>query len=123
MQRKLLSKFIDMLIVFFDIHSIVMTEWVASVQTVNQQYYIEFLTKLRQRVRRKRPEFWGNWWILHQDNAPAHNALPVKQFLANKNTTVPEHPPYSPDRAACEFYLSSKIKVLSKKPVFCRWKM
>jgi hypothetical protein len=30
---------------------------------------------------------------LHQDNAPAHNALSVKQFLANKNITVLEHPP------------------------------
>ena len=32
-----LSKFKDMLIVFFDIQGIVMAEWVASGQTVNQQ--------------------------------------------------------------------------------------
>jgi histone-lysine N-methyltransferase SETMAR len=53
--------------------------------------------KLRKRVRMKRPELWRNWWILHQDNVPAHNALSMKQFLANKNSTVLEHPPYSPD--------------------------
>jgi len=51
------SKFKDMLIVFFDIQGIVMAEWVPSGQTVEQQYYIEVLTKLRERVRRKRPEF------------------------------------------------------------------
>jgi len=72
------SKFQAMLIVFFDIQGIVMAEWVPSGQTVNQHYYIEILTKLRERVRRKRPELWTNGWILHQDNAPAHNALSVE---------------------------------------------
>jgi len=88
-----------MLIVFFDIQGIVMAEWVPSGQTVNQQYYIEVLTKLRERVRRKRPELWRNGWILCQDNVPAHNALSVKQFLTNKNITVLDYPPYSPDLA------------------------
>jgi hypothetical protein len=60
------SKFKDMLIVFFDIQGIVMTEWVPRGQTVNQQYYFEVLTKLRERVRSKRPELWRNGWILHQ---------------------------------------------------------
>jgi hypothetical protein len=69
--------------VFFDVQVIVMAEWVHSGQTVNRQYYIEVLTKLRERMRRKRPELWRNGWILHQDNAPAHKALSVKQFLAN----------------------------------------
>ena len=80
------SKFKAMSIVFFDIQGIVMAEWVPSGQTVNQQYYIEVLTKLCERVRIKRPELWRNGWILHQDNAPAHNALSVKQFLANKKS-------------------------------------
>ena len=108
------SKFKAMLIVFFDIQDIAMAEWVPSGQTVNQQYYIEVLTKLREHVRRKRPELWRNGWILDQDNAPAHNALSVKQFLANKNITVLEHPPYSPDLAPCDFYLFPKIKSVLK---------
>ena len=36
--------------VFFDIQVIVMAEWVGSGQTVNERYYIEVLTKLRERV-------------------------------------------------------------------------
>lgn len=104
------SKFKAMLIVFFDIQGIVMAEWVPSGQTVNQQYYKQVLEKLRERVRKKRPELWKNGWILHQDNAPAHNALSVKQFLASKNITVLEHPPYSPDLAPCDFFLFPKIK-------------
>jgi len=112
--RMSLSKFKGMLIVFFDIQGIVMAEMVPNGQTVNYQYYIEVLTKLREGVRRKRPELWRNMWILHQDNAPAQNALSVKQFLANKNITVFEHPPYSPDLAPCDFYLFPKIKSVLK---------
>jgi len=47
------SQFKAMLIVFFDIQGIVMAEWVPSSQTVKQQYCIEVLTKLRERVRKK----------------------------------------------------------------------
>ena len=65
------SKFKAMSIVFIDIQGIVMAEWVPSGQTVNQPYYIEVLTKLHERVRRKQPELWRNGWTLHQDNAPA----------------------------------------------------
>jgi hypothetical protein len=47
-------------------------------------------------------------------NTPAHNALSVKQFLANKNITVLQHPPYSPDVAPCDFYIFIKIKSVLK---------
>jgi len=112
------SKFRAMLIVFFDIQGTVIAEWVPSSQMVNQQYYIEGLTKLHESVGRKRPELWRNGWILHQDNVPAHNALSVKQFLANKNITVLEHPPYSPDLTPCNFYLFPKIKSVLKRTHF-----
>jgi hypothetical protein len=62
-------------------------EWVSEGQTVNQKYYLEVLTKLRERVRKKKS------WILHQDNAPAHNALAVKQFLADEWIAVLENLP------------------------------
>ncbi|VVC44823.1 Hypothetical protein CINCED_3A022962 [Cinara cedri] len=66
---------------------------------------------INERVRKKRPELWkNNSWILHQDNAPAHNALSVKQYLAGKRTPVLEHAPYSPDLAPCDFFLFPKIK-------------
>jgi transposase len=38
----------------------------------------------------------------------------VKQFLANKNITVFEHPPYSPDLAPRDFCLFPKIKSMLK---------
>ncbi|KAL4154268.1 hypothetical protein QTP88_002093 [Uroleucon formosanum] len=105
------SKLKAMLIVFFDIKGVIMTEWVPQRQTLNQNYYLQVLTTLRERVRRKRPELWENYsWILHQDNAPAHSALSVKRFLAKNRTPVLQHPPYSPDLAPCDFWLFPKLK-------------
>jgi len=68
---------------FFDIRGIVHYEFVPTGQTVNQVYYLEVLERLREKVRRKRPElFANNSWILHHDNAPALTALSVREFLA-----------------------------------------
>ena len=79
-------------------------------QTVNHVYYKNVLTTLRERVRRRRPDMWKNAsWILHHDNAPTHNALTVKRYLAKNISPVKEHPPYSPDLAPCDFFLFPKI--------------
>ena len=66
--------------------------------------YIDFLCRLRDTVRRKRPEKWrtDSWFYLH-DNASTHRSVLVKDFLAKNNVTTLEHPPYSPDLAATEF--------------------
>jgi len=56
---------------------------------------LEVLKRLREKDRRKRPEiFANNSWILHHDNAPAHTALSVSEFLAAKQITVLENPAY-----------------------------
>jgi len=91
-----------------------MTEWVTQEQTVVQHYYhLQVLTTLRKRVRRKRPKLWeNNSWMLHQDNTPAHNALSVKQFLAENRTPVLQHPPlFARSRF---FWLFPKLKSVLK---------
>jgi hypothetical protein len=54
---------------------IVHYESVAQRQIVNQERYLEVLTRLRQSVLRKRPKLWPDKWILHHANAPAHDAV------------------------------------------------
>ena len=68
--------------------------------------YIDILRRLRDAVRRKRPEKWraNNWFLLH-DNAPAHRSVSANDFLAKNNATTLKHPPYSPILASVEFYL------------------
>ena len=52
--------------------------------------------------------------ITHHDNAPAHSALSVSEFLATKRITVLEHRAYSPDLAPNDFFLLLKIKEILK---------
>jgi hypothetical protein len=77
---------------------------------VNEQCYLEVLTRLQESVWRKRPEAWPDKWILHHDNVPAHDALRVRDFLAKKSVTKMDHPPYSPYLGPCEFWLFPKLK-------------
>uniref|UniRef100_A0A3B4Z9Q2 Tc1-like transposase DDE domain-containing protein n=1 Tax=Stegastes partitus TaxID=144197 RepID=A0A3B4Z9Q2_9TELE len=75
-------------------------------QTINQHIYKEILQRLLCSVR--------DLWLLHHDNTPAHNALSIRQFLAEKNIAVLEQPPYSPHLAPWDFFLFSKLKGVIK---------
>jgi transposase len=103
-----------MLIDFFDTEGIVRAEFVPRGTTVNSEYYKGLLERIRNNVRRKRPETWKNVFLLHHDNAPCHTPLVIRQFLADKVITVRPHPPYSPDLAPCDFWLFPKIKLTIK---------
>ncbi|GFX65392.1 QLQ domain-containing protein [Trichonephila clavipes] len=85
-------------------------------QTVNQHNYIEVLKRLCEKIRKERTEFESDGWLLHQDNAPAHTGLFVKQFLANKNITIIENAPYSPNLAfeAAE-KRTGRLKILGER--------
>jgi hypothetical protein len=48
---------------------------------------VEVLKRLDRAVRRKRLELWSDGWIINHDNAPAHKALSLKEFLAQKLIT------------------------------------
>ena len=109
------SKIKVMLIVFFDVHGIVHLEFLPQGQTINQNVYKDILRRLMRSVREKRRELWETKsWLLHHDNAPAHNALSIRQFLAENNIAVLEQPPYLPDLAPCDFFLFPKLKGVIK---------
>jgi histone-lysine N-methyltransferase SETMAR len=94
-------------------------EFIAQGQTVNQQCYLEVLTRIWESVRRKRPELWPDTWILHHDHALAHDVLRVREFLAKKPITKMEHPPYSPDLAPCNLLILFKIKKYHQRRKIC----
>jgi hypothetical protein len=64
-------------------------------QVANEGYYLEIMKRLREDVGTKGPEIWPNVWILHHDNAPAHTALSVNQFLAKNQLLKPNSQPVS----------------------------
>ena len=96
---------------FFDVHGIVHAEFLPQGQTINQHVYKNILRHLMRSVREKKIELWETrTWLLHHDNAPAPNALRIREFLAKNNIAVLEQLPYSPDLVPCDFCLFSKLK-------------
>jgi len=79
-------------------------------KTVNAAFYMEVLKRLRDLVR---PELWeGRQWILHHDNAPAHSALIMREFLACNSITMLEHLPLLAGLTPCNFFLFPKCKLV-----------
>jgi hypothetical protein len=79
-------------------------------ETVNKEFYLKVMKRLREAVRRKKPEAWTNkTWMLHHDNSPLHASLLIREFLAKQETiVVPQHP-YSPDLTPAYFFLFPKL--------------
>ena len=83
--------------------------------TINVEYYVEVLKRLRDAVGRKRPRFWSRGdWLLHHDNAPAHSSNLVQQFLAKHKIVQLRHPLYSPNIALGDFWMFPKLKKVLK---------
>ena len=92
------------LIFFFDSRGVVHHEYAPQGQNINKEYYLEVLRRLRDAVRRKRPDLWAaGTWQLHHDNAPARSSQLIQTFLAKHNIPVVRQAPYSFDIVAEHF--------------------
>ena len=88
-------------------------------KAINKHVYKNILRRLIRSVREKRRELWETRsWLLQHDNAPAHNALGIREFLAKNSISELEQPPYSPDLAPCDFVLLPKLKEVIKGTCF-----
>ena len=84
--RQSRSKIKVMLTVFFDFRGVVHYEFLPPGQTVNKEYYLSVMRRLREAIRKKRPDLWkDNSWFLHHDNAPSHTALILRDFCQKCN--------------------------------------
>ena len=111
------------LIALFDVYGIFHEQFLSQDQTINQHVYKYILQRLMLSVREKRRELWETRsWLLHHDNAPAHNALGIREFLAKNNIAVLEQPPYSSDLAPCDFFFVSQTQGSHQRNLFSRFR-
>ena len=80
------SRIKNMLIIFLDSQKLVHNELVPERKTVNAEYYKRVMDRLLKPIQRFRPAtFCSRKFFLSHDNAPAHTAASIWQFLT-KNT-------------------------------------
>ena len=92
--RRFQSKKKVILTVFMDYRGAVYNEFLPEGQTVNKEYYLGVMRRLREAIRQKRPDLWANnSWILHYDNAPSHNTIVIREHLAKNETNTIQQPP------------------------------
>jgi hypothetical protein len=78
-----------MLIIFFESQGVVHKEFVPKGKTVNAEFYKGVMDRPLNRIQRVRPAAFccRDFFLLH-DNAPAHKAASVCQFLPRKKYYV-----------------------------------
>ena len=104
-----------MVIAFFGSQGIVHKEFVQEGCTVNAEYYKGVLDRLISRVRWVcRTLYHTREFFLLHDNAPAHLAAKIRQFLAQNQVATLNHPPYSPDLSPPDYFLFLKVKMQLK---------
>ena len=97
-------------ITFFDFQGIIFDQAVPHGQTVNGDYYLSVLHKVRRAIRDKRPELKEVGSILLQNNASPHRKKMVLETLETWDWEILPHPPYLPDLSPCDFFLFPRIK-------------
>ena len=72
---------------------------------------LEVLREFRKILHRKRPAlFKSGQWYFHQDNAPVHKSILVKDNLTKMGIKTVPCPPYCPDLGPCDFWLFPKLR-------------
>lgn len=108
------SKLKAMMIGVFDIHGIAYINRMPEGQTVYLYFYLEVLTMLLERVRRKLPKLWRNKsWILNKTMSPMLHCQDKRIFVKHQNPLL-ERPPYSTELAPCDFFMIPKVKSVLK---------
>ena len=68
------------------------------------------MRRLREAIRQNQTELLEKQsWTLRHDDAPAHISRLVREFLAVNKTVIIPQPPYSPDLAPADIFLSPKL--------------
>ena len=100
-----------MLCLFFDARGMVFMEFLDRDERMDSDLYISILKKVREAIRRKRPDLWRDRsFILHQDNAPCHVSIQMAEYFHSIDQELWPHPPYSPDLAPCDFWAFPALK-------------
>ena len=89
--------------VFWDVQSILLIDFLEKGRTINSEYYIALLVRLKEEITKKRPQMKKSKVLFHQDNPPCHKSIAKMTKLHELRMELLLHPPYSPDLTPSEY--------------------
>ncbi|KAM8718589.1 hypothetical protein ACLKA7_001318 [Drosophila subpalustris] len=96
--------------VFWDAHGIIFIDYLQKGQTINSDYYMALLERLKDEIAKKRPHMAKKKVLFHQHNAPCHKSMKTMAKLNELGFELLPHPPYSPDLASSDYWLFADLK-------------
>jgi len=96
--------------VFWDMHGILLIDYMPTGSTITGEYYARLLDQLKHAIVTKRPGLQRKKVLIHQDNAPAHTSCVAMAKVAEWGFEIVEHLAYSADLAPSDYFLFKNLK-------------
>jgi [histone H3]-lysine36 N-dimethyltransferase SETMAR len=96
--------------VFWDAHGIIFIFYLEKGKTINSDYYIALLERLKDEIAEKRPHLKKNKVLFHQDNAPCHKSMKSMAKLNELWLQIASSSTVSPDLAPSDYFLFADLK-------------
>ena len=96
--------------VFYDAQGILFTDYLDKGRTINNEYYIALLMRLKEEFAKKLPRKKKKDVLFNQHNAPCRKSITTIAKLHELHIELLLHPPYSPDLAPSGYCLFADPK-------------
>ncbi|KAF7277768.1 hypothetical protein GWI33_009189 [Rhynchophorus ferrugineus] len=96
--------------VFWDAYGIIFIDYLEKERTINSDYYIALLDRLKDEIAEEQPHLKKKNLLLHQDNAPCHKSVKTMAKIHELGYELLSHPPYSADLPPSDYFLFSDLK-------------
>jgi histone-lysine N-methyltransferase SETMAR len=96
--------------IFWDMHEVLLVDFIPCGLTINASCYQGTLTRLKEAVCHKRPGLLSQGVLLLHNNAQPHIARTTVNLLNTWHWKILPQPPYSPDLVPSDFHLLPKLK-------------
>jgi len=97
--------------IIWDQDSILLTDFLPNLHTINWEYYSSLLVQLTDILEEKRRGKITKWVVFLHDNSPDHRALATQKKLAYLVfQCLVDYPPYSVEVAPSDYHLFPELK-------------
>ena len=90
---------------FWDAHCILFIDYLKKGRTINSEYYMMLLVRLKEGIVKKRPQMKKKKVLFYHDNAPCHKSIAIMAKLYALHFELLLYPSYFPNLAPSDYYL------------------